>query len=111
MRPGLKSIALLLGLSFSTSASAATTLIGDLIFGDYAFPCETCSNPDGSYTVNPFTVGASIETSLVVGVDSATEVDFDASSLVLTVLSDVSYNPTGRNLPFFPAIRSATWLA
>jgi len=100
MRPGLKSIALLLGV-LSTPASAATTLIGDVIFGDYDVPCDTCSAPDASYSVNPFTVDSTIETSLVVGLDSATEVDFDASSLVFTVLSDITYTSHPFNGPEF----------
>jgi hypothetical protein len=40
-----------------TAASPATTnLIGDVIFGDYDFPCDPCQASDASYTVNPFTV-------------------------------------------------------
>jgi hypothetical protein len=106
MRPGLKSIALLLGvLAFSTPASAVTTLIGDVIFADEFFPCDTCEAADASFTVNPFTVGPSIETSLSPnqGFDF-TEVDFDASSLVFTVLSDITYNPGAFNGPEFTVL-------
>ena len=82
-------------------ADAATTLIGDVIFGDYDVPCDTCSAPDAEYSVNPFTVGPNIETSVVIAFDFATEVDFDASSLVFIVLSDVSYTSHPFNGPEF----------
>jgi len=83
-------------------ANAATTLIGDVIFGDYDVPCETCSAPDvASYEFNPFTVASTIETSLVIEDNFATEVDFDASSLVFTVLNDVSYTSHPFNGPEF----------
>jgi hypothetical protein len=93
---------LLAGLS--PTPTTAANLIGDVIFATYDFPCDTCEASDASYTINPFTVDAGLETSLVVGVDSATEVDFGSSSLAFTVLSDITYNPAAFNGPEFTVL-------
>jgi len=102
MRTHLKFMAVTLaGLLASPISAGATNLIGDVIYGSYDFPCDSCIYSDFSYEINPFTVDAAIETSLVIGVDFATEVDFNASSLVLTVLSDITYNPAAFSGPEF----------
>ena len=86
-----------------TAANPATVnLIGDLIFADEFFPCATCEATDASFTVNPFTVGPNVETSL--SPDQMVNfigVDFDASSLVFTVCCDLAFNPGAFNGPEF----------
>jgi hypothetical protein len=94
----------LFAATVSLSAPAgATNLIGDVIFGTYDVPCDSCDAIEQyEYSVNPFTVdAASVETDLSINFDFDTEVDFGASSLVLTAVQDVTYLPYAFNGPEF----------
>lgn len=93
----------LFAATLSLSApSGATTLVGDVIFGTYDVPCDKCDAiQQYEYSVNPFTVNAaSVETDLSINFDFDTEIDFGASSLVLTAVEAVTYLPYAFNRSF-----------
>jgi hypothetical protein len=101
----LRSMALLLaGLSALSTPAAATNLIGDVIFGTYDAPCDTCDAIEQyEYSVNGFTVDAvSQETTLnIIDGDIDTGVDFGASLVVFTFQQDVTWVHYAFNGPEF----------
>jgi hypothetical protein len=94
------------------SAARASTLIGDVISGSYAFPCDTCTLTGGfSYFTNPFVVNSTVETALFVGNPasySAWDVNFNPNSVTLTMvpapLTDVFYSGDPFNGPVFTVL-------
>jgi hypothetical protein len=95
------------------SAARASTLLGDVISGTYAFPCSTCilptdPNPPGvgyyNYSTNPFVVDGSVETVLTVNGFATTNVMFSAASLVLTITAPVPYTADPFNGPEFTVL-------
>jgi hypothetical protein len=105
MRLPMLSISTLVAALFVLSTpAAATNLIGDVIFGTYDAPCDTCDAIEQfEYSVNAFTVdAASVETTLhFILVDENIGVDFGASSLVLTAVQDVTFVSYTFNGPEF----------
>jgi hypothetical protein len=92
------------------SAAQASSLLGDVISGSFAYPCVTCTyTGQFSYFFNPFIVLAGpAETTLFLGNPtfySAWNVNFEANSVTLTMapapLSNVSYSPDPFNGPVF----------
>jgi hypothetical protein len=96
------------------SAAQASTLVGDVISGSYAYPCDTCTYTGNfSYFTNPFVVGtgSTIETALFIGNPvyySAWDVSFNANSVTLTMasapLTDASYSSDPFNGPVFTVL-------
>lgn len=83
--------ALLAAAAFTGTANAAS-LIGDSITSAYYFP--TASTVYGNFTVSPsptFTVGAGTEASALVDGFINQTFDFDANSLTVTLLSNVTW--------------------
>jgi hypothetical protein len=101
-------------LSIGTvSELRAATLLGDVIFGSYDFPCIGCtlsttSNGGITYFANPFVVDGNVETVLFIGrPDSymAWSVRFGDNSLTLTGFIRAT-RLTDQYLRCFPAIPS-----
>ena len=72
------------------SAAQASSLLGDVISGSFAYPCVTCTyTGQFSYFFNPFIVLAGpAETTLFLGNPtfySAWNVNFEANSVTLTM--------------------------
>jgi hypothetical protein len=95
------------------SAAQASSLLGDVISGSFAYPCVTCTyTGQFSYFSNPFIVLAGpAETTLFLGNPtfySAWNVNFEANSVTLTMapapLSNVSYSPDPFNGPVFTVL-------
>jgi hypothetical protein len=59
-------------------------LLGDVISGSYDFPTSSSVYGRFNYSVNPFVVNGTVETTLTVDGNMTTDVNFNASSLVLT---------------------------
>jgi hypothetical protein len=87
--------------AIAIAPAKAATLLGNTISGSYHFPDQaTVYGGSFSYTPNPFIVGAGPESVLdVEGVDIS--VDFGASSLVLTFVTEVQFNASAFNGPVF----------
>jgi hypothetical protein len=98
----LVSIALL-ALSAAGAARASTGLTGDLIEGGYLFPDDATPYPGASYSVNPFTVGAGVDSVLSVAIIT-TNVDFSDDQLVLTAVDPSSYTSALFNGPTFSVL-------
>jgi hypothetical protein len=95
------------------SAAQASTLLGDVISGSYAYPCVTCTyTGQFSYFFDPFVVIAGpAETTLFLGNPtfySAWNVNFEANSVTLTMLpapgASVSYSSAPFNGPVFTVL-------
>jgi hypothetical protein len=88
------------------------SLLGDVIVGSYDYPNSSTVLVGGfSYSVSPFVVDGTVETTLFVGNDvsySAWNVSFSANSMTLTMvpapLSDVSYSADPFNGPVFTVL-------
>jgi hypothetical protein len=101
------------GAIASTSVVRASTLIGDVISGSFAYPCVTCTyTGQFSYFFNPFVVLAGpAETTLFLGNPtfySAWNVNFEANSVTLTMapapLSNVSFVSASFSGPVFTVL-------
>jgi hypothetical protein len=95
------------------SAAQASSLLGDVISGSFAYPCVTCTyTGQFSYFFDPFVVVAGpAETTLFLGNPtfySAWNVNFEANSVTLTMLpaplSSVSYSSAPFNGPIFTVL-------
>lgn len=84
-----------------TSAQANAGLIGNTITGSYYFPDAATVYGGFSYSVNPFVVGAGVESVLTIDGFATTDVDFSDAALVLTPTADVGYNGSSFNGPKF----------
>src|SRR5689334_16428993 len=104
----MKRLSLVAGavLSIATLAASPATagLLGDSIQGAYDFPCDTCLYDLFSYSVNPFTVGAGVDSILNVDIINDINVDFSDNALVLTFQEDVGWNPASFNGPEFTVL-------
>jgi hypothetical protein len=96
--------------SYTVGAAQASTLIGDVISGSYAYPCEACTYTGNfTYFTNPFVVdGPPAETALFGGNPVyywAWDVDFNANSVTLTMatapLTYASYSAAPFSGPVF----------
>jgi hypothetical protein len=90
-------------------SARASSLVGDVISGSYAYPCATCTLTGGfSYFTNPFVVNGTTETALFLGNPSsysAWDVNFNGNSVTLTMapapLTDAFYSADPFNGPVF----------
>jgi VCBS repeat-containing protein len=88
------------------------SLLNDVILGSYDYPNSSSVNyGQFSYTVNPFVVNGTVETTLLVGNSvnySAWSVSFNANSVTLTMVpapnSDVFYSADPFNGPVFTVL-------
>ena len=105
LRHALLAGAVLIGIgAMAGSSQAATDLTGDSIEGSYDYPDATTAYATASYSVNPFTVGAGVESVLTVDNFATTNVDFSANQLVLTMTADVGYTSASFNGPEFSVL-------
>lgn len=104
----MKKLAVIAGAVLSLAVFAATPatagLLGNTIEGAYYFPTDTSLYGSFSYSVNPFVVGAGVETVLTVDGFATTDVDFSDTALVLGVTADVPYTPASFNGPQFSVL-------
>lgn len=94
--PGV--LALLVASFVSTSASAG--LIGNVISGNYNYPSVGTDYPDIGFSVNPFTVDGTVETTM----GGFANVNFNDGSLVITQLSEIFFGAAAFDGPVFSII-------
>jgi hypothetical protein len=98
---GLTAALFAIGLTFAASSAQALPLTGDTISGTFHFPNDGTVYGNFTYSVNPFVVGAGVESVLTVDGFAQTNVDFGPTSLVLTILNTVGYTGASFNGPGF----------
>src|SRR5262249_46071196 len=96
-------------LSSAPLSAEADTLLGDTISGSYDFACIGCTYPHFSYSTNPFVVDGTVETILTIDNPSRWSVNFNGSSLLLTltvtaVSGSVFYTDDPFNGPVFTVL-------
>ena len=95
---------LAVGLAFGASGASAATLMGNSIDAAYYFPDSGTVYPFGTASLNPFTVGAGVDTTIDVEGVTSLLIDFSATSLVITlqtILTNPTWNAAAQNGPAF----------
>lgn len=113
-KPRLIAIAAISAFAAFTSASHASTLIGNVIEAQYEFPTIGTPYPLSSVTPNPFTVGAGIDA--VIDVEGVTQlsIDFGANALLITldtILTNPQWNAASQNGPVFSVVSGSLFPA
>ncbi len=103
-RLSLAGLASLFALTGLPTLSQASTLVGNVIHGQYEFPSIGEEYPASNVSPDPFTVGDGVDAEFLIEGVTRLSIDFSASSLLITLnttLTDPTWTPTGQNGPVF----------
>jgi hypothetical protein len=89
----VQGVMVVLALAGAPTVGGAAPLIGNTILGKYKFPTVNDVYAFGTFTPNPFVVGAGVESTIDVEGVTFIDIDFSANALVIT-LNTVLSAPT-----------------